>query len=574
MVNSRRGRLTLVTLILLAMAACGGGGGGKGGSQNAVTLSGMLSYQWVPPATNCSGLDFLATESRPIRAATVQLLNASGGIVATTTAGEDGRYAFANLAPDTMVQLRVRAELKRQGSPSWDVEIRDNYDASGSPPPLNSRPLYALDSELFSTGSRDSVRDLTALTGWGGNSYTAPRAAAPFAILDTIYTGIQFVLTADATASFPSLDVFWSVNNTGGFFGSIELGQVGSSSYLIGQQQMLLLGDAFGDTEEFDDHVILHEWGHYFEDSFSRSDSKGGAHSIGESLEASLAFGEGWGHAIAAMATGNAVYCDTGTPGTGNGFFLQTEAGNYGVPGWFNEWGVATVLYDLWDTETTEPGDNGSIGFGPIYNVLTGPQASTEAFTSMFSFAAELRASLDAQGQAFLDSQLARENIVAGAALDIWATNETNDAGVAQDVFPLYTDYTADGSIINICMNSQLDGLDRDGNNIGEDRYLRVTVPLTDQYDVVMAATTPTPVTPDPTDRDQSDPDFYIYAGAQEIVRGVSATDNLETIRTPTMQAGTTYVAFLEEWRFEDRDGAPTSYPSRMCFDVSFTPTP
>ena len=28
-----------------------------------------------------------------------------------------------------------------------------------------------------------------------------------------------------------------------------------------------------GDADEFDDHIIVHEWGHYFEDNFSRSDS-------------------------------------------------------------------------------------------------------------------------------------------------------------------------------------------------------------------------------------------------------------------------------------------------------------
>jgi len=450
--------------------------------------------------------------------------------------------------------------------------VRDNVDTSGSPPPLGSRPLYVVDGTLFNTGSSDMVRNLTANTGWDGSNYTAARAAAPFAILDTIYAAIQFVLSADATADFPPLDVFWSVNNTA-IFGDLDAGQLGTSFYSVGAQQLFLLGDASGDTEEFDDHVILHEWGHYFEDAFSRSDSHGGPHSIGESLEASLAFGEGWAHAIAAMALDDPVYCDTGTPGTGSGFGLDTESGNFGVAGWFNEWGIATVIYDLWDIDN-DGTDDGSIGWAPIYNIMTGPQASTEAFTSVFSFATELRTSLDPQGQALVDSQLDRENIIFGANLDIWATNETNDAGVDQDVLPLYTDYIADGSVLNICMNSQLDGLARDGNNVAEDRYLRITVPVTDQYDVVMASTTLTPVTPDPNDRDQSDPDFYIYQGGQEIVRGWSATENLETITTPTMQAGATYTAFLEEWRFEDEEFAPASYPQRMCFDVSFTPTP
>ncbi|MDH3374499.1 MAG: hypothetical protein OEM85_14125 [Gammaproteobacteria bacterium] len=573
-----RGRLALTALSLVAMAACGGGKGGNNNSGNqgggpVLTVSGTVNYEFVRPNANCNGLNLDAPVLRPIRGATVQLLGSSDAVLGTTISGEDGSYVFTNIDANTMVRLRVRAELKQQGAPSWDVEVRDNFDDSGNPPPLGSRPLYVADGSLFNIGSSNASRDLTATTGWGGSSYTGARAAAPFAILDTIYTAIQFVLSADATANFPALDVFWSVNNTATVSGDLDAGELGTSSYFTGLQELFLLGDADSDTDEFDDHVVLHEWGHYFEDAFSRSDSRGGAHNIGESLEAALAFGEAWGHAFAAMALDEPIYCDTGPAGSSGGFSLSTETGNFGVPGWFNEWGIATVIYDLWDTDD-DGSDNGSIGWGPIYNIMTGPQASGDAFTTVFSFAAELRAALNAQGQAFIDSQLARENIVSGNGLDIWASNETNNAGVAQDVLPLYTDYTADGSVLNVCMNNQLDGLTRDGNNVGEDRYLRISVPLTDEYDVVMAATTPTPATADPGDRDQSDPDFYIYDGPQELIRGWSSDDNLETARTPTLQAGTTYIAFLEEWRFQDVDGAPASFPSRMCFDVSFTPTP
>jgi len=35
--------------------------------------------------------------------------------------------------------------------------------------------------------------------------------------------------------------------------------------------KLYILGDANSDTDEFDDHVIIHDWGHYFEDKFSES---------------------------------------------------------------------------------------------------------------------------------------------------------------------------------------------------------------------------------------------------------------------------------------------------------------
>ena len=88
-----------------------------------------------------------------------------------------------------------------------------------------------------------------------------------------------------------------------------------------------------------------------------------------------------------------------------------------------------------------------------------------------------------------------------------------------------------------------------------------------------IATTTPTPVTDDPDDRDQSDPDIYIFRGAQFITAGTGPDDNIETFTTPTLQAGQTYIAAIEEWRFDDEEAA-ASYPDRICMNVSFSPTP
>jgi hypothetical protein len=188
------------------------------------------------------------------------------------------------------------------------------------------------------------------------------------------------------------------------------------------------------------------------------------------------------------------------------------------------------------------------------------------------------------QGQILLDSQLDRESVVFGADLDIWATNEDNAGGVPdgnppsepdikQDILPLYTDYVADDPAVRICANNYLDGLNRHGNNIGEDRYLRITVPLDDEYDVSVVTITETPG-PDPGD--QSDPDIYVIHGStsESVGFGASGMADFEpTFRTSTLLAGETYAAIVEEWRFDDPD-ASTTFPQQICFDVSFTSTP
>jgi hypothetical protein len=585
--TTRSGR-GLVALVLLMLAACGGGGGSKSKSSSVVTVTGTASYEFpTHPPGSCS-IDYDNPVLRPIRGATVQLIDAGSNAVLGSTVSDDaGGYSFANIDASTSVMLRVRAELeKTAGSSRWDVEVRDNYDDSASPPPLTSRPLYVLQSPAFDTGTSSTlVRDLTATTGWDSTSgsYTGDRAAAPFAILDTIYSVIRFVEAHDPAANFPALDAYWSVNDTASTSGSIDLGQLGSSFFTsdpdgdgTANPSLFLVGDAADDPDEFDDHVVAHEWGHYFEDNFSRSDSTGGTHFVGDVLDPRVAWGEGWATAFAAMALGDPLYCDTTVPGTGGAFGIGAETGPYNAKGWYDEIAVVRFIYDMFD-DNNDPADNGdtvALGFQPIFDVMTDSQATTEAFTTLFSFATSLRASLTTSAdQQALDGRLAEADTTA-SGLDIWATNEQNDAG-GQDVLPLYTDYTAGDPPLNICVDSEFDSSARDGNKLAESRFLRIAVPMTGLYDVTVTTTTIPPVTADTSDRDQSDPDIYIYRAGQLVAAGTSPDQNSEVFTTQNpLTAGATYVADIEDWRFDDSDAAPPNYPQEICFDVSLTAAP
>jgi hypothetical protein len=566
------------------LAACGGGsGGGITGGSGPVTVSGTARYEFVPPRNACQGLDFNAIEVRPIRGATVQLLDAASGTeIARTTSSASGSWSIAGVPRNRSMRVRIRAELKDASLPGWDVEVRDNYiegasDFDNPPPPAyGTRALYVLDGDAFQT-SGNVTRNLVATTGWDGASYSGPRAAAPFAILDMAYEAMQFVRSADANANFTPLDMFWSVNNT---VSRTELdvtaGLLPTSAYAGQIDSLFIVGDAGVDTDEFDAHVVTHEWAHYFEDVLSRSDSEGGAHFLGESLDAAVAFSEGFAEGFASMILDDPINCDSGPPGTTAGDGFTVEGSSFGPKGWYNEVSVATLIWDLWDT-ANDGVDTGSVGLEPIYATMVGPHRTSDAFATLFSFAAGLRPMLDAEGAALLDALLAREQVVSGAALDIWATNETNDAGVSQDVFPLHLPYTADGSVLNVCVNSELDGFARHGNNVGSNRYLRITVPADDEYDVSVTTTTPIPPTADPDDFDYSDPDIYIIRGSgpEDVAAGFTGdVPNAEPVfRTPVMFANETYIAFLEEWRFQD-SLASTTFPQRVCFDVSLTPTP
>ncbi len=577
-------RHILLSLVTLALGACGGGGdgGGRGGGFNqplpgaTVTVSGTLSYEFVPPNLNCAGLNFSAIEVRPIRAATVVLLNATGGEMSRMSSSDSGTYAFAGVPERSSVRIRVLAESKSSSRASWDVEVRDNVDTSSTPRPLGDRPKYSIESSLFNSGSNGATRDLTAEAGWGGSRYTGARAAAPFAILDTIYTGTQFLVVVDPDLLLPPLDVFWSVNNTIIITTDevdVDIGELGGSFYQPDIDSLFLTGDASNDTDEFDDHIVGHEWGHFLDDTIFRTDSVGGPHRLGDRLDSRLAWSEGWPSALAAMFLNDPAYCETGVPGTSAGFEINAEAGFLGGEGWFDEVGMTRFAYDLWDTNN-EDTDTGSVGFAPIYEVLTGGQRTTPAWANIFTFAVELKALVDDNGDALIDSQLGDEKTVQGALLDIWGTNETNDGGalVTEDVLPIYVDMVADGTTTNICSNSQFEPFPiKDGNKLSEYRYIRLDVTIADEYEIVISSP-PLPPSADPDDRDQSDPDMLLVQNGNLIMSLVSAEENLETGTTPTLQPGT-YIADLRDWRFADAERA-VGYPSAVCFDVSFNPTP
>ena len=212
---------------------------------------------------------------------------------------------------------------------------------------------------------------------------------------------------------------------------------------------------------------------------------------------------------------------------------------------------------------------------------MIGGQRTTPAWTNIFTFASELRALVDATGDALIDAQLGDEQTVAGGLLDIWATNETNDGGAnsPSDVLPVYIDMVADGSTTNICSDSQFDtGDPKDGNKLAEYRYIRLNVPLLDQYNVTMTSTTAIPPTADPTDRDTSDPDMYIFQNGVQIADLISIADDIETTVPPlgsgaiTLSAGT-YIADVRDFSYANPNRS-VSYPPVVCFDVRFDPTP
>jgi len=441
-----------------------------------VTLSGKITYDLVPAKSNNIGLDYGNISQEAAKGVQVEAVDSSNHILDTTYTDASGNYSFL-VDADTDVKIRVSAKLYQSGAPSWDVQVVDN---------TNSNALYVMEGSLSSVGTSDSTRNLNAPSGWGGSSYTSTRVAAPFAMLDTIHSAMEIVLSADGSAVFPPLLVNWSKNNVG-TAGDKTLGQITTSHYT--NANLYILGDADQDTDEYDDHVLAHEWGHYYEDKFSRSDSIGGSHSSGDILDIRVAFGEGWGNAFSAMALNDPIYFDTSGSEQSGGFIIDVEAGTTANPGWYSEDSVQNILYDLFDGTNDDSLD---LGFGPIHNVFVGAEKTTPAFTSIFTFITALRDE-NPGDIGSIDTLVSGESIA--TITDIYGTGRTNKA----DSYP-YHDLTV-GSPVSI-HTSNVDGNTvNDYNKLSIRKYVKFEVTSTADYTIRVAQ----------TNGIDSDPDFTLY---------------------------------------------------------------
>ncbi len=380
--SDRRAPIYAVLLFGLACAsACKDDDDGTpdgGGEVEAISVHGTVTYDYVP-ATVAGGVTLAFDEAsvKPVRGAVVQVRRGNT-IIVTTNTNEAGAYTLDFEADP---QGLVVAVLTQTTTPAITVE--DNTDGA----------VWGMVREL--ADAEDETLDLHATHGWTGTAFDpATRVAAPFAILDTMYTVAQ-AFRAVRTVNFPALKVNWSPDNVPQN-GDKTDGLIGTSHYDPSDGEIYVLGKDGVDTDEFDSHVIGHEWTHYFEDQVARSDSPGGAHGAGDVLDPRLAFGEGLGNAIAGMTLADPVYVDTvWGGGTLGGFSIDSETQSMPsddtAPGPFSELSVNRILYDLFDTGATEAHDTVALGLGPIYDVLTGSQRTTDALTTIGSFIAGIK---------------------------------------------------------------------------------------------------------------------------------------------------------------------------------------
>lgn len=451
-----------------------------------VLVTGRVTFVRIPFAANTNvGLNYAAPVNRPARGVVVRATNA--GTQTQLAIGEtdsDGNYALS-VPQNTSVDVYAVARMSRDNTvplPRWSYQVSD-VDALAPP--------YTFTDAAFNSAA-GVAHNLLIPSGYNSiGAVTGTRASAPFAILDTLYTATQAVLGVSPVTNFPALGVDWATNNPGGqtFFDS-------------GNQRIVLSADVAEDTDEFDQHVIAHEYGHYIEFNFSRADNIGGSHGLGDKLDIRVAFGEGFGYAFAGIVLKDPVARDSFVNGgnlVSSTFNIETNpptnppgspSGNFGC--WCSESSVWSILWDLYDSNA-DTNDAVALGFQPLWGVLIGEQRTTPAMTSIFSFIAALKTAQPSRANA-IDNLIGAQNIT-GVGIDAFGSTETHvPSGVSSaSALPIYTNVTAGAQV------SVLSGADAGHyNTLGNHRFIR--------YNKSGSATqTVTVTTPN------SDPDVIVY---------------------------------------------------------------
>ena len=230
----------------------------------SVTISGKIQYQ-----DKEYGVDGFTGNMpyKSVRHAAVELVSGISVLVSATTDSR-GFYSMTT-SPTSTVYIRVKTTATPPGS-GVAVEVKN----------LSGGSMYAAGgNDFFLSGSANVNLSVSAASIGGA-----------FNILDVFTNGFEFV---NSLASYPTVTLsgFWQQNSSEGTYYCTGCPSPGDGIYVFNVVS--------GDTDEYDDDVLYHEFGHFTADQFLLDDSPGGPHLLtNDDLDMRLAWSEGWGDAF------------------------------------------------------------------------------------------------------------------------------------------------------------------------------------------------------------------------------------------------------------------------------------
>jgi hypothetical protein len=262
----------ILPFLTLSLLSCGSGSPvTKSGTSFTSTVSGKVQYE-----DKEYGVDGWTgnTYYKAVRYATVEIVDSVKYIpIASTVTDSSGNYSVS-FGTDglTQVYVRVISETSSQIDKP-DVQIR-NLSSS----------VYSANSSNFTPSEGTSTFDISIST--------SDSVAGAFNILDIFTSSGEFINSLSG-GNPPALKVYWEIDNPYGTYYCHGY----DTDYCLEGEGIYVLNEPGGDTDEYDDDVLWHEYGHFAAAKFSKDDSQGGQHSLSDNTQdLRLAWSEGWGN--------------------------------------------------------------------------------------------------------------------------------------------------------------------------------------------------------------------------------------------------------------------------------------
>lgn len=328
-----------------------------------------------------------------------------------TVTDANGRFSFSFCDDDGVLNselelyYRVCAEV-------WDesliARIMDATDVE----------LYCWDSRIIESegGNVDFGTEIYRLT---------QNQAAVFNIADSLYWAARY-WNINTFQGAPAINIPVNVR--------WEAGKGVDGSFYNEKAKTIVIADDASNFDQWDDSVIIHEWGHFIDHMFSCNGNPGGPHTLpgwnaGDGGDR-LSWGEGFAdyyqsaaRTIMPKATFTDWYIDVSGP-TVN---FENVAGTAGA---LNEAAVASLLWDFMDT-TVDISDTVAHGHAQLQRVFADPAFKGNAQCNMASFLTAWRDVGYATDAATAATVVQNVNIVNPFATTAAAASATHTTGSA-----------------------------------------------------------------------------------------------------------------------------------------------
>ena len=256
-------------------------------------VSGVFQYERYVPTIE-DGFVLPTTDSpvstAPVRGAQVLVQStADNTVVARGFTDNDGAFSLSFLNDDDVEVSVLLISVANPTTRPFTVRT------CSSPECENTGETHAFETAAFMSNEGEATPIGTETIP------VAEEAAGAFSVFDAFVRGMDFI---QVNIGKPAPPVAGRWNE----------GLHSSTSYFSSADAQIVILGWEEDADQWDVGVLGHEFGHYMEHSFSRSDSPGGDHD-GSKTDPRLAWGEGYGTFVGGAINDSATYIDTNWEG-------------------------------------------------------------------------------------------------------------------------------------------------------------------------------------------------------------------------------------------------------------------